>query len=171
MRLFGHSVHQMLVPFPIGLLTVSFLFDLVYLATGTPRWADIAFWLITGGIISALAAAFFGVIDWSRIPRGTRAHRVGLLHGAGNGVLTVLFLISWFMRVDHPVAPSIGAIILSGLAVALSLVTAWLGGELVAQHGVGVNDDADLDAPSSLADDHRGRGQRPWGRGADPVRP
>jgi len=43
------------------------------------------------------------------------------------------------------------AIILSGIAVALALVTGWLGGELVTRLTVGVDDGANLDAPSSLS--------------------
>ncbi|HZU83854.1 MAG TPA: hypothetical protein VE987_13095 [Polyangiaceae bacterium] len=35
-------------------------------------------------------------------------------------------------------------------AVALLLVSGWLGGELVDRLGVGVEDDGDLNAPSSL---------------------
>ena len=39
---------------------------------------------------------------------------------------------------------------LSFLGAGLSLLTAWLGGELVARLGVGVYEDAGLDAPNSL---------------------
>jgi hypothetical protein len=42
---------------------------------------------------------------------------------------------------------------LSLAAVGLSLVTAWLGGELVDRLGVGVDDGANLDAPSSLTNE------------------
>jgi hypothetical protein len=37
------------------------------------------------------------------------------------------------------------------VAVLLALVTAWLGGELVERLGVGVDEGAGLDAPSSLS--------------------
>ena len=48
-------------------------------------------------------------------------------------------------------APSTGAFVLSFIAVALALVTGWLGGELVDRLGVGVDRGAHLDAPSSLS--------------------
>jgi len=43
------------------------------------------------------------------------------------------------------------AIILSFIGVGLALVTGWLGGELVDRLGVGVDDGAHLDSPSSLS--------------------
>ena len=42
------------------------------------------------------------------------------------------------------------AVILSLVGFLLALVTGWLGGELVDRLGVGVDDDAHIDAPSSL---------------------
>jgi hypothetical protein len=44
--------------------------------------------------------------------------------------------------------------------VLLALVTAWLGGELVERLGVGVDEGANLDAPSSLSGPTTGR--PPW---------
>jgi uncharacterized membrane protein len=141
----------MLVGFPIGLLTTGFIFDLVYLASPNPRWVDVAFWMITAGIVGGLLAAPFGAIDWLAIPRGTRAHRVGLLHGAGNLVVVALFAASWWLRHRSIDATPGGAIALAGIAVGLALVTSWLGGELVDRLGVGVSNEANLNAPSSLA--------------------
>jgi hypothetical protein len=42
------------------------------------------------------------------------------------------------------------ALVLSFAAAVLALGTGWLGGELVDRLGVGVDDGAHLDAPSSL---------------------
>jgi Predicted membrane protein (DUF2231) len=40
--------------------------------------------MIAAGIGTGLLAAEFGLIDFLSIPAGTRAKRVGLLHGVGN---------------------------------------------------------------------------------------
>ena len=149
-RLFGHPIHQMLVVFPLGLLATSLVFDIVHLATGSARFADISFFMITSGIVGGLLAAVFGLVDWLAIPKGTRAKRIGALHGIGNVIVTGLFAVSWLLRYDMPTAPSAVAIALSVAAVGLALVTGWLGGELVDRLGVGVDDGAHLDAPSSL---------------------
>ena len=37
--------------------------------------------MIASGIIGALIAAVFGLIDWLGIPEGTRAKYIGLIHG------------------------------------------------------------------------------------------
>lgn len=150
-KLLGHPIHQMLVVFPLGLLGGSIVFDVMYLATDNPRWGEIAFWMIAVGVISGLLAAVFGLIDWLGIPRNTRARRVGALHAIGNVVVLGLFSVGWLLRRAEPQSPETAAMVCSLLGVALSGVTAWLGGELVDRHGVGVDDGAHLDAPSSLS--------------------
>lgn len=150
-RLFGHPIHQMLIVFPLGLLATAVIFDVITLFTGNPRWTEIAYWLIAAGIIGGLAAALFGLIDWIGIPSGTRAKRIGLLHGAGNVVVVLLFAGSWLLRGDNPGAPDTLALVLSFAGAGLSLVTGWLGGELVDRLGVGVDEGANVNAPSSLS--------------------
>jgi len=161
-RLFGHSIHQMLVVFPLGLLATSFVFDIIYVATGNPRFADISLWMIASGIIGGLLAAVFGLVDFLSIPSGTRAKRIGALHGIGNVIVVGLFAVSWLLRYE-PIVPSVAALVLSGAAVALALITGWLGGELVDRLSIGVDDGAHPDAPSSLSDrpvgEHVGRGE------------
>ncbi len=149
-KLFGHPVHQMLVVFPLGLLGTGVVFDLVYIATGKPLMAIVAHYMIAAGIVGGLLAAPFGWIDWSGIPKGTRAKAVGLVHGLGNLTLVLLFIGSWFLRRPAPEAPGMLAHALGFVGAAMSLVTAWLGGELVDRLGVGVYEDAGLNAPSSL---------------------
>ena len=150
-KLLGHSVHQMLVAFPLGLLTVAVLFDLIYLVGGAAVWTQSAFYMIGAGVIGGLAAAVPGWVDWWAIPRGTRAKRVGLVHGVGNVVVLALFVLSWILRRPTPAAPPTGAIVAGLVGVMLVSATAWLGGELVDRLGVGVDDGANLDAPSSLS--------------------
>ena len=149
-KLFGHPIHQMLIVFPLGLLATAAIFDVIRIATRNGHWSEIAFWMIAAGVIGGLAAALFGLIDWLGIPAGTRAKRIGALHGLGNVVVVGLFAVSWLLRRPDPSAPDGTALILSFGATGLALLTGWLGGELVSQLGVGVNDGANLDAPSSL---------------------
>ena len=150
-KILGHPIHQMLIVFPLGLLATSFFFDIAFLILKGPGAEIAAFWMIAAGIVGGLAAALFGLIDWLAIPAGTRAKRIGLLHGVGNVVVVALFAGSWLLRRPAHANPPMLAIILSGIAVGLALVTGWLGGELVDRLGVGVDDGAHLDAPSSLS--------------------
>jgi uncharacterized membrane protein len=151
-KLAGHPIHQMLVVFPLGLLATSLIFDFIYLGTGNPRFADVSYWVIIAGVVGGLAAAVFGLIDWLAIPANTRAKAIGLWHGIGNVVVVVLFLVSWAIRTNvGPVSPPGGAIVLSCLGIGLALVTGWLGGELVDRMGVGVDEGAHLNSPTSLS--------------------
>lgn len=149
-KLLGHPIHQMLIVFPLGLLATSIFFDVIAFATGITGLFQASYYIIAAGIISGLVAAVFGLIDFLAIPSGTRAKRIGTLHGIGNVIIVVLFAVSWLMRRGDPMAPSVFAVVLSAIGVGLGLVTGWLGGELVDRLGVGVNDGANLDAPSSL---------------------
>lgn len=150
-KLLGHPIHQMLIVFPLGLLATSLFFDIVGLISGDRLWHQMAFWLILAGIIGGLLAAVFGLLDWLAIPSGTRAKNIGLLHGGGNVVVVAIFALNWFLRYGDTRNPGSLALILSVVAVGLALVTGWLGGELVDRLGVGVDEGAHVNAPSSLS--------------------
>ena len=151
MKLAGHPIHPMLIVFPLGLLITSLIFDIIYLGTGNHAWTTVAEYLIGAGILGGLLAAVFGFVDWVGIPEGTRAKTIGLWHGGANGVVVVLFIISWFLRLPDPAHPGAAAIVLSFLGVGLGAVSGWLGGELVDRLGIGVDEGANPDAPSSLS--------------------
>ena len=151
----GHPIHQMLIPFPFGLLATAVIFDIIYLIWGNLTMVTVSYWMIVAGIVGAVLAAPFGLIDWLAIPKNTRAKSVGLLHGLGNVVVLLLFLASWYLRYSAPqilpYAPSTAALALSFIGFVLAGVTGWLGGELVDRLSVGVDDGANLNARSSLA--------------------
>lgn len=149
----GHAVHPMLVVFPLGLLATSVAWDICRLATDNPAWGTVAFWTILAGVIGGLAAAVPGFIDWLAIPSGTRARSVGLYHMILNLAVVGLFIVSLIAR---GVAPhgygmvGVGRMIWGWIGVAIAVVSAWLGGELVETLGVSVREDANVNAASSL---------------------
>lgn len=145
----GHSIHQMLIVFPLGLLATAVVFDLIDLATATGAFSIAAYWMICAGIVGGLLAVPFGLVDWLHIPTGTRARRIGAQHGAGNALVLLLFAASWLLRDDQGLVP-VAALALSLTGAIVSMVTAWLGAEMVSRLGIGVYDDANADAPSSL---------------------
>jgi uncharacterized membrane protein len=151
-KLLGHPVHPMLVVLPLGLFIGAVVFDGAYLWRGSPALATAAYWNIAAGIIGGLLAAVFGLIDWLAIPSGTRAKRIGLLHGGTNVVVVLIFAAVWWMRGDAPdLIPTTNLFLLEVVALGLGSVAGWLGGELVDRLAVGVDDGAHLDAPSSLS--------------------
>jgi len=157
-RAAGHSIHPMLITFPLGLLGMAVIFDIIYLATGTRGWTVVSFWMIAAGVISGLVAAVPGAIDWlTVVPSVTRAWQIGLYHGVGNVIVVLLFAASWVFRrgpgdgFDMAGLPSTIALICSFAGLLLALVTGWLGGELVERLGIAVHEGANPDAPSSLS--------------------
>lgn len=80
-KILGHPIHQVLIPFPFGLLGTAVIFDIVYLVWGNSTMVTVSYWMIIAGVIGGLVAAPFGVIDFLAIPAGTRAKSVGLVHG------------------------------------------------------------------------------------------
>lgn len=150
-KLFGHPVHQMLIVFPLGLLAMAIVFDVIRLATGDPYWSEIAYPMIGAGVLTGFLAAPFGFIDWLAIPSNTRAKRVGAMHGAGNVGVLVLFAVSWAFRGSEPGTPQGFAYMASFAGGILAMITGWLGGELVDRLGVGVDEGAHVNAPSSLS--------------------
>jgi uncharacterized membrane protein len=153
-KAFGHPIHPMLIPFPVGLLVTAVVFDIIYLATDRPSFAVAAGYMIGAGIIGGLLAAPFGWIDWFKIPADTRAKSIGLVHGLGNVVVLVLFVVSWLLRYGADWKPTTWALVCSFVAVVLATVTAWMGGELVDRLAIGIDEGANPDAPSSLSHKH-----------------
>ncbi|HEX5996796.1 MAG TPA: DUF2231 domain-containing protein [Jiangellales bacterium] len=148
----GHGIHPMLIVFPLGLLATAVIFDILYLITDRAGFQISAAYAIGAGVIGGLVAAVFGFTDWLAIPPGTRAKRIGAVHGIGNVIVVLLFAASWLVRASaQNWEPNALALILSFAGIALALVTSWLGGELVERLGVSVSEGAGVNAPSSLS--------------------
>lgn len=151
-KLLGHPVHPMLIVFPLGLFISAVVFDGLYLRNHSIAMAEVGYFNIAGGVLGGLIAAVFGLIDWLAIPSGTRAKRIGLIHGASNVVVVLLFAFVWVTRTDSAMhAPNPTTYLIEVGAIVLGAFAGWLGGELVDRLGVGVDDGANLNARSSLS--------------------
>jgi len=151
-RIGGHSIHPMLVVFPLGLLGTAVIFDILYLITDRTGYQIAAAYTIAAGIIGGLVAAVFGVADLSGVPAGSRAKRVGVVHGALNVLSLALFAASWLQRVGAGNwKPHAGALICSFAGIVVAAISGWLGGELVERYGLGVREDANVDAPGAVS--------------------
>lgn len=137
----GHPFHPILVTIPIGAWAASLVFDVVSYQAGQPQvFATGAVWLIGIGILAALLAALFGVLDLVAIPRGTKAFRTGIIHMGLNLTVVGLFAAGFVLRVgpldQAPVA--LIPLLVSVVALALLAVSGWLGGKLAYTYGVRV---------------------------------
>ena len=135
-----HPIHPMLVPFPIGLWVFSFICDLIFVfGSQAPVWKTVALYTMVGGLIGALAAAVAGLIDLLSLPPEPR--KTAIIHMAINVTIVVLFAINIWLRVSagDAGAGATGPVWLSLVAIAMLLVSGWLGGKLVYEHGVAVD--------------------------------
>lgn len=148
-KLLGHPVHPMLIVLPLGLFVGGVVFDAI--SFRHPSVALVGFWNIAAGVIGGLLAAVFGLIDWLAIPARTRAKRIGLWHAGSNVIAILCFAAIWWLRYRAIArADSSGLFAFEVIALIIGGVGGWLGGELVDRLGVGVDNDANLDAPNSV---------------------
>ncbi|MBV9241933.1 MAG: DUF2231 domain-containing protein [Acidobacteria bacterium] len=150
-RVLGHSIHPILIVFPLGLLSTGVVFDFIHLLGGGPTFTLVAYWMIMSGLVGGMLAAIFGWVDWFVIPSNSRAKKVGLLHGIVNAIVLLLYAASLYFRYNDPSRPEIIATVFSTIGAGFALVGGWLGGELVERLGVAVHTGAHVDAPSSLS--------------------
>lgn len=144
---YGHPFHPILVTIPIGAWVASLVFDIVTKAgDGSSALTEASYWLIGLGVIGALLAALFGLMDLSRIPRGTRALRYGVTHMLLNLTVVGLFIADFFWRhegYDEYSRVETGQLVLSAVAIGLLLISGWIGGTLTYRYGVRVAAESD----------------------------
>lgn len=141
---YGHPIHPILVTVPIGAWVASLVFDIVALASSDEEatFAEGAYWLIGIGIIGALLAALFGLMDLAGIARGTKAFKTGLMHMGINLTVVVVFVVDFIVRAagDYEEA-TVGGFVLSLIGLALLAISGYLGGQLAYSYGVRVVDE------------------------------
>jgi uncharacterized membrane protein len=135
---------------PIGAFVSSLIFDILTRTRtdGLPYLVDGAYWLIGVGLIGALLAAVFGVVDFRTIRRGTPAFATAVTHLTLNAAAIVLFAIGYAWRNgDHVELDKTrwGQLLLSAVAVVFLIAAIWLGGKLTYHHGMRVTGQADHD--------------------------
>lgn len=139
-RIQSHPIHPILVAFPIGLWTTSFIFDLIGKASGELLYISASFYMIVAGCVAAALAAVPGAIDlFGTIPPKSSAKRRGYLHGSLNTLALLLFIWTAWRR-GGPIGVVDGlSILISLVAVVLIGISGWLGGTLVYRNQIGVD--------------------------------
>ncbi len=138
---YGHPIHPMLVPVPIGAWVASLVFDVASYYVDDPSFlVKGAYWLIATGVVAALVAAVFGLLDLLRIPTGTRPFKVGLVHMVMNVTLVAVFTASFFVRINQSAIEEVDLwlVAVSAVAILALLVSGILGGHLAYHYGVRV---------------------------------
>lgn len=137
----GHPLHPMLVTFPIAFLTATLPSDVAFLYFGDPFWARMSFWLVGIGTLMGVLAGIAGTIELLAIP-GIRRRVAAWNHFVASVVLLAVSFANWVWRlgdVEAAVAP--WGVAMSALGVMMVVFAGWLGGGLVFEHQIGVENE------------------------------
>jgi nitrite reductase/ring-hydroxylating ferredoxin subunit/uncharacterized membrane protein len=138
----GHSFHAAVITVPVGSWSATMVFDLM----GEERAADLSLGL---GLVGAAGAAVTGAAQWQDATSEEAPRRLGALHALLNVAATGLMASSWLMRQQ---GRRKSGVTLSTLGLGVNLASAWLGGELAYELGIGVNHAAFEKPPSKWTD-------------------
>lgn len=150
----GHPAHPAVVALPIGAWVASAVFDVASHVVAEPAFLAYASrWLIGLGVLGALAAAMFGLMDLLTITPGTRPFRVALWHLSLALVATAGYAAGFALRGSDPTAPVPAPLLALSLgALAVLAGAGYLGGALVFTHGVRVAGRPGAADPGSTAE-------------------
>lgn len=135
----GHPVHPPLASLTSGAIGTTVALDVISVLPGLPgtevvdasRFARRALGL---GIAANLMAAVTGATDWQHTHE--RERRIGLVHGVLNLIATALYVRSWWIRGRGRHGSGIA---LSVLGYGITAATSYLGGALVFESGIGID--------------------------------
>jgi len=142
MRLFGHPVHPMLVAFPIALLGLTPVLDVMSL-TGVMADANVVAYLCQlVGLITGGLAIVTGFADFMKIPAARSGTvKTALIHASlGLGMLSI-YGVAFAFRGGRMAVPGGVTLVLEVVGALGLAATGWFGGHLVFRHGVGVEAD------------------------------
>lgn len=140
---YAHQFYAIAITIPIGAWTASFVFDLIGLFSSEPYvYAQASRVLIIIGIAGALVAAVLGLMDLSRLAKGTRARKTAVVHALLNVGGLVLWGVNLAIRLEDTERIPVLGVVLSVVALAALGASGWLGGKLAYRYGVRVADEA-----------------------------
>ncbi len=141
--IFGHSVHPMLVAFPIAFYSAALASYGVYACTDDVFVFRVGVVANVAGVVGAVLAAIPGFIDWAfAIPGGHPAKATGLQHMLVHVFALILFAISaWvgFNQWDLAKPSATSLLVLSSVGMAFTLVGGFLGWAMVQKHHMGID--------------------------------
>ncbi|UTF60211.1 DUF2231 domain-containing protein [Gilvimarinus sp. DA14] len=139
----GHPIHPMLIHFPVAALVGLVASDTGFIITADAFWARASLWLAGVGALCGWGAGLIGLIDLlsvRQIRRLITAWSHALVAVMGLSVVT----LNWLLRLNDMQAWVMPwGISLSVLTAVLIALAGILGGQLVYEHGVGVDTESE----------------------------
>ena len=120
---------------PVGSWTAAVIFDAIGALGGSRNLDKAADYLVILGLLGASGAAITGMNDWAEIKQEA-PRKIGGVHALLNVAATGLFAASWWARRDRSSRGTGRALAALGFVVVSA--SAHLGGNLIYEHGIGV---------------------------------
>jgi uncharacterized membrane protein len=173
----GHPLHPALVALPIGCFFLVLVGDVAHARTDADFWYTFSFVCLGAGILTALAAAAAGLVDYFGVKMSEAGGRVATIHLVLNLTCVALYALNWVLRRHEAALHTARWALVFGLEVVTFLalgVSGWLGGRIVFENKVGVleNEDPEATEIGRREGTHKQR-PRPGGnpvRGSAPTR-
>lgn len=135
-------IHPAIVHYPIALVTLSVIADLLGYLTDSPSLQAAGTWALFGAGAGAAVAIIAGLIDMNREKIKTAPHKRVQFHMKVGFVLFAaiagLTIWRWVISLDPHHGLGWTYLIPAFVVLALTFFQGWLGGELVFTDGVGV---------------------------------
>ena len=152
-RILGHPVHPMLVPFPIAFYTATMVCSIVYASNGNTFWFHVAFIANCAAIVMAAVAILPGLIDWLSIPALSDAKSTGLKHMVANVFSLACFVANAavnYMQLSASHPPIQSSLMLTIAGFLIMLYAGFKGWKMVQTYHIGV----DKFAPEELPEEN-----------------
>ena len=135
----GHSLHIILVGFPIAFFSGAFLFDILGMAFDALTLLDTGIYLSMMGVLFGLLAAIPGFIDYLyTVPPDSTAKKRASQHGLLNLGVILLFGIALVLKTRQAV-PFALPMAMEMIGLGMVGIAGWLGGTLVSRNQIGVD--------------------------------
>jgi uncharacterized membrane protein len=137
----NHPIHPALVVLPIGAFFLALVGDTAHTITALDFWYRFSEVCLGVGVLTGLAAAIAGFVDYFGVDMGAAAGRLATRHMLINVTGIVLYGINFLLRRNDAALHTPRWPLVFGLEIltfAALGVSGWLGGELVFEHRVGV---------------------------------
>lgn len=155
----GHPLHPLIVPLVIGAVVAVFAADIAFVSTARPIFLDIGRYALLAGLIAGAAAALTGAVEFMSLPRA-RTMGIGWGHAISNVAVLILMVVNYRVRMQDGIEPIVPyGLLLSTVALALTGLAGWFGGEMVYRHGVGVSPSMGAGRDDGTAGTNRDIGQ------------
>ncbi len=136
-------LHAMVVHFPIALLIVGFLFEVISFFYKKDFFRQSAFYLLILGMLGTVASYLAGNAAGEGMEEGALSKAMELHEQAATISLwltiitTLVYTVNYFFKFNKSWLKIIAVLLFAGVIISIAR-TGYLGGQLVYKHGAGV---------------------------------